>query len=222
MSVFILKIIATVSMIFDHSGYILYHGFSWMNYIGRLAFPIFAFLIAEGYSHTKSLKKYFLRLFLFALLSQIPYMLYTHAIGLDFSLNILFTLLLGLLSIHLYEKASHKWIGVLLFLLCCLIAQYAHFDYGWFGITCIFIFHLFKEKRLWMFVSFELVTFANYLYQYITTNLYQYLIVILCCTLSIIPLALYNGLKGKSAKYFFYIFYPLHLLLLYGLSFLIN
>ena len=65
--------IAIVSMVFDHTGYILFKNFSWMNYIGRLAFPIFAFQLTEGYSYTKNLKKYFLRLFIFAIISQIPY-----------------------------------------------------------------------------------------------------------------------------------------------------
>ena len=147
-------------MVFDHSGYILYHGFSWMNYVGRLAFPIYAFLITEGYSHTKNLKKYFLRIFLFALLSQIPYMLYLHSVGIDPNLNILFTLFWGLLAIQLYEKIPQKWLGILLVILFGIIAQYAYFDYGWFGVACIFIFHLLKDKKIWMFVIFGLISFS--------------------------------------------------------------
>ena len=73
MSSFVLKIIAIISMFLDHLSYSIYGHFSWLNYLGRLAFPIFAFQITEGYSHTKDLKKYFLRLGIFALISQIPY-----------------------------------------------------------------------------------------------------------------------------------------------------
>ena len=62
MSSFVLKIIAVVSMLIDHSSYLIFNEFSFMNYIGRLAFPIFAFLITEGYIHTSNLKKYFFRL----------------------------------------------------------------------------------------------------------------------------------------------------------------
>ena len=72
MSAFVLKIIALISMLCDHSSYLIYGKFSFLNYIGRLAFPIFAFQISEGYIHTKNLKRYFLRLFLFAIISQAP------------------------------------------------------------------------------------------------------------------------------------------------------
>ena len=86
MSAFVLKIIAIITMFIDHIGYIFSNGkISYFNYIGRLAFPIFAFQISEGYLHTKNLKKYFLRLFLFALISQIPFMLYEKIITDKFS-----------------------------------------------------------------------------------------------------------------------------------------
>ena len=76
-SAFVLKIIAVITMTIDHSGYLIFGGSSFMNFIGRIAFPIFAFQITEGYTHTHNLKKYFLRLFAFALISQIPFMLFT-------------------------------------------------------------------------------------------------------------------------------------------------
>ena len=71
MSSFVLKIIAVTTMLIDHSGYLIFGGFSFMNYIGRLAFPIFAFLITEGYIHTSNIKKYFFRLLVFAIISQL-------------------------------------------------------------------------------------------------------------------------------------------------------
>jgi len=76
MSSFVLKIIAIITMFIDHVGYAIFGKFSFFNYIGRIAFPIFAFQISEGYSHTKDLKKYFLRLFIFAIISQVPFMLF--------------------------------------------------------------------------------------------------------------------------------------------------
>ena len=87
MSSFVLKMIAIISMFIDHIGYVIFGKFSYFNYIGRLAFPIFAFQISEGYIHTKNLKKYFLRLFLFAIISQIPFMLFHNLISTGFSLN---------------------------------------------------------------------------------------------------------------------------------------
>lgn len=215
MSSFVLKIIAIISMLFDHVGYTIFNKFSFMNYIGRFAFPIFAFQLTEGYSHTKDLKKYFFRLFLFAIISQVPYMLFLTVSGASFNFNILFTLILGLLAITIYEKLDNKYIGAFLVLLCCIIAQCFYFDYGWFGIAVIFIFHIFKNKKWLMNLSFAIATFINYFYKYSITARYEYLFIILFCILSLIPINLYNGKKGKDTKYLLYIFYPLHLLILY-------
>ena len=221
MSNFILKIIAIISMLCDHSGYIIFNKFSFMNYIGRLAFPIFAFSITEGYKHTKNLKKYFLRLFIFAIISQVPYMLFLNTIDANFSLNIIFTLILGLLSITVYTKCTNKFLGLLFIVLSGFLAHFLYFDYGWFGITVIFIFYIFKDKKFYMNLFFILSTFINYFYMYLKTIRIEYWIIILCCSLSLLPINLYNGKKGKNMKYLFYIFYPLHLIILVLLNFII-
>ena len=92
MTSFSLKIIAIITMFIDHLGNSYFKYTTWMNVIGRIAFPIFAFLISEGYAHTKNLKKYFFRLFLFALISQIPFMLFFSTYKDGFAFNIFFTL----------------------------------------------------------------------------------------------------------------------------------
>ena len=94
MSAFVLKIIAAFFMICDHSSYVIFGHSSFLNYIGRFAFPIFAYQISEGYVYTHNLKKYFLRLFVFALVSQIPFMLFLSIFYNGFKLNIFFTLCL--------------------------------------------------------------------------------------------------------------------------------
>ena len=106
MSAFVLKIIAIISMTFDHMSYLIFGEFSFMNYIGRIAFPIFAYQITEGYIHTHNLKKYFFRLFIFALISQIPFMLFSSLLSDEISLNIFFTLLLGLGAITIYDALN--------------------------------------------------------------------------------------------------------------------
>ena len=146
MSSFVLKIIAVITMFIDHLGYTIFGKFSYLNYIGRISFPIFAFQISEGYIHTKSLKKYFLRLFLFALVSQIPFMLFHSIISDTFCLNIFFTLLLGLLSIYIYDKCKYKFIGILSCILLALIAQFSNCDYGAYGVAIILIFYIFKNN----------------------------------------------------------------------------
>ena len=221
MSNFVLKVIAIFSMLCDHVGYIIFNKFSFMNYIGRLSFPIFAFSIAEGYSHTSNLKKYFFRLFLFAIISQIPYMLFVSTFGSNFTLNILFSLLLGLLAITVYEKMNNKVLGFIFAILCAIIAQLLHFDYGWYGIAIIFIFHKFKSQKILMNVLFIIATFFNYFYKFCVQLTLEYLWIILFACLSLIPINLYNEKKGKNIKYFLYIFYPVHLISLYLLNFII-
>ena len=221
MSSFVLKMIAVISMLFDHVGYIIFSQFSFMNYIGRLSFPIFAFLITEGYAHTSNLKKYFCRLFIFALISQIPYMLFAHTFSNGTSLNILFTLCLGLLSITLYEKENNKFLRILYVLICCITAHLFSYDYGWFGVVIIFIFHKFKSKKILMNSLFIVTTFINYFYKFLLYLKIEYLWIILFACLSLIPINLYNEKKGKNIKYFLYIFYPVHLILLYLLNFIV-
>ena len=128
---------------------------SYLNIIGRIAFPIFAFQISEGYKHTKNLKMYFLRLFIFALVSQIAFMLFRISIGLtNFELNIFFTLLLGLSSITIYDKIkqkyNNKYLGILPVILLIILGQILKCDYGWYGVAIIFLFYLFKDNKVYM------------------------------------------------------------------------
>ena len=104
MTSFVLKVIAMITMVIDHLGNAWLKHTTEMNVIGRIAFPIFAFQISEGYTHTKNLKKYFFRLTLFAFLSQIPFMLFRSLYTTGFALNIFFTLTVGLLAIFCYDK----------------------------------------------------------------------------------------------------------------------
>ena len=139
MTAFGLKIIALISMLIDHLGYFFTGGkLSAFNYFGRLAFPIFAFQISEGYTHTHNLKKYFSRLFIFALISQIPFWLYTNSLGFGFSLNIFFTLFLGLFCMYLYDKTPYKWLGLIAVGFICYLGELIHVDYGYWGILLIF------------------------------------------------------------------------------------
>ena len=215
MSSFVLKIIAIISMFIDHLSYALYGRFTWLNYIGRLAFPIFAFQLTEGYSHTQNLKKYFLRLGIFAAFSQIPYSLFLHTFTNNFILNIFFTLFAGLLAILTFNKCKNKYLGFLCVLLIAAISEYLHFDYGWFGILVIFIFYIFKNNQIHMSIAFLLVVCLKYTIYLVKNNFYYaYYILALFTMLSIIPIILYNKKQGKSSKYFFYIFYPVHLIIL--------
>ena len=222
MSSFVLKIIAIITMFIDHVGYAIFGKFSFFNYIGRIAFPIFAFQISEGYSHTKDLKKYFLRLFIFAIISQVPFMLFGKIISNDFTLNIFFTLLLGLISIYIYDKSKYKLLGIISAILIGFLAEFAHCDYGFYGVAIIFLFYVFKSDVIKSSIAFMLSTTIKYLIPIFKYGFYDiYLYLLICTLLPIIFISLYNGKKGKDTKYLLYLFYPIHLLLIYGIYLLI-
>ena len=218
MSSFVLKIIAIITMFIDHIGYAILGKFSFFNYIGRIAFPIFAFQISEGYSHTKSLKNYLLRLFVFAIISQIPFMLFCKIISNNFTLNIFFTLLLGLISIYIYDKLNFKIIGVISAMLLGLLANFIHCDYGFYGVAIIFLFHVFKNDVIKSLICFMIATSIKYMFPIIKYGLHhEYLYLLMCTLIPSIFIALYNNKKGKDIKYFLYLFYPTHLLLIYAI-----
>lgn len=229
MSSFVLKIIAVCTMLIDHSGYLIFDKFSYFNYIGRLAFPIFAFQISEGYIHTKNLKRYFLRLVIFSFVSQVPYMLFRSAYFSGFSFNIFFTLILGLVCIVIYDElinskfnaptALKMFISFILIALISFIAQCYHFEYGAFGVFTIFIFYLFKDTKFIMNLSFIFAVLAYFIKNIVVSNFdYRYILLCICTILPLIFINLYNGKKGKNIKYVLYIFYPVHLFVLYLLE----
>ena len=216
MSSFILKIIAVVTMIIDHFGYVVFKHFSYFNYIGRIALPLFAFQISEGYSHTRDIKKYLVRLFVFAIVSQVPFMLYEFCIGKEFSFNVLFTFCFALLALIIYDKQENKLVGLAIAILIAVISFFIKLAYAPFGIAIILIFYIFKDKKIYMTFIYILACILNYLPSLIQYNFYyKYIILCICTMLSIIPILLYNGKKGKDIKYFLYLFYPLHLLILF-------
>lgn len=220
MSSFGLKIIALLSMFCDHFGYIFFHKLTFLNIIGKIAFPIFAFQISEGYIHTKNLEKYFYRLLIFAIISQIPFMLFLSNISNNYLLlNIFFTLLLGLSAITIYDKSSNKIIGIFLAICIAGISELLKCDYGWFGVTVIFLFYMFKNNKLWMNISIIISILIKYVISFIQypSSINMYLAI--ATILSLIFINLYNGKKGKNTKYLLYIFYPLHLMVLYIISF---
>lgn len=219
MSSFILKIIAIISMSFDHVGYLIMGGSSWFNYIGRFAFPIFAFQISEGYLHTKDVYKYLFRLFIFAIISQIPFMLFQYSMGINLSLNVFFTLLFGLLAIYIYDKLKYKFLGILCAFILGVISKICSFDYGFYGIAIIFIFYLFRNNKLAMCLSFVITVLLKtlyriYMYGFRVSYIYSSLFVIG----ALFFICLYNGKKGRNIKYLLYFFYPVHLFLIYLIS----
>ena len=214
----VLKTLAVVCMLIDHIGVLLHPDhillftvfgkqitLYWlMRLIGRLTFPIFAFLIAEGYTHTHSRVRYGASLLIFAILSEIPYDLFRFGswfiIGKQ---NVFFTLFLGYLGICAYEKWRDRWflrVGSVLVLLAA--AYFLHSDYSVSGFCLIMLMYALRDRELLRDVGGLMILSTNWK-----------------SGLAFIPLAFYNEkrgfIKGPVLKYAFYLIYPLHLLALY-------
>jgi hypothetical protein len=206
----LLKLIAIITMTVDHVGAILYPEFTVLRFIGRLSFPLFAYLLILGIENTRNVRNYFVRLFIFALISQVPFFLALDYGPLD-SLNIFFTLSSGLLFIYFFKKNS---VFVLVPVFASLVLP---FDYGIYGIAVIGCIFILKENT--KFGVFSLVLLNMLFLVPLNT---QFL------SIAAIPLILLhrNGSLNISRettevtiplwrKYFFYVYYPLHLTLLY-------
>ncbi len=228
MSTLILKLIACICMLCDHFSDAFFGGITFLNYIGRFSFTIFAFQIAQGYIHTHNIKKYIARLSIFALISQIPYMLFYNIVfNKIFVVNVIFTLLFGLLVILIYDKYN-KFVGICSLLALGMLAEVCNFDYGFYGVFIVFMFYLLQNKKIYMTIIFILSVIAKYgislikynipFYYLFLGNTYSMCVYFTC--LSIIPILFYNGKKGKDVKYLFYAFYPLHLFILALVSYL--
>ena len=217
-----LKIIAILSMVIDHfAASILYNGFLlpaapisqgspyWnlylvyraMRTIGRIAFPIFCFLLVEGFFYTSNRKKYALRMLVFALFSEFPFdfALFQTPITWNYQ-NVFFTLLIGFLTIWAMEQVKTSAYALPKQLLCvlagCVVAYALKTDYDYYGVTLIAVLYFLRYNRLYQTIG----------------GILSLLWEAPAC-LAFIPINMYNGKRGFSMKYFFYAFYPLHLLI---------
>jgi hypothetical protein len=213
-----LKIIAIITMTIDHIGAVLLNNLLIFRIIGRLSFPIFAFLIVEGFIHTKSFKKYIFRLFVFSLISQIPYMLCFNINIKNFELNVFFTLIAGLLALWAIKNLNPLK-SVTIVVVLTVITELLRCDWGGIGILVIVGFYLCKNNKRLMFfiIPFIYIIYLFYESYYLNTPISNiYLSIKLYGLLSLPMLYYYNGQKGKfKFKYFFYAYYPVHLFIIY-------
>lgn len=201
---FDLKVIALILMTVDHIGYYLFPEQVFLRYIGRISFPIFAFLMAEAYIHSSNITKKMKNLFIVAIVIQILFWLTGAFAGKG---NIMFALLGGLVLIYLYN--NYKKIYSFLFLFSYIILNlFFHIDYGVLGILIVFAFSLKDYETRFLAVSFVLL-FLNGMNT----------IPVIWSFLSLVIIAFYNGKLGtKKYKDLFYIYYPIHIIILYLIS----
>ncbi|MDE7311977.1 MAG: conjugal transfer protein TraX [Eubacterium sp.] len=236
-----LKLIAVISMVIDHTAagilgrYLMMSGlgsldvgnvnevqqwivgnaqlfsiYNVMRMIGRIAFPIYCFLLVEGLAHTRNRMKYAGRLLLFAAVSELPFDLLFKGAVLEFSYqNVFFTLFFGVAVMIGIEWAKEQYCdrpAIAAVLTWAVIAagmaaaQLANTDYAAIGVFCIVVIYLCRKKKVWQIVA-GCIVFAWEL----------------TAPLAFVPIGFYNGRRGWKLKYFFYLIYPVHLLILYML-----
>ena len=240
-----LKFIAMGAMTLDHIGLVLIENgylasFSgtdvqlntlplfWINFvirlIGKIAFPIYAFLIVEGYKHTRDIRKYIIRLLIFGMIAEVPFdFAYRSAISLN-AQNVIFTLTLGLVSIMTWNtilgkdedgnrnnfylvSEKKRFFAILSLLLYVAFATFFRVDYYGFGVAIVWVMYVFRE---------------NIMFRNVITGVLLALggPLDIGGTMAFVPLKYYNGEKGLKLKYLFYAFYPAHLLILIGIKYL--
>jgi len=209
-----LKWIAIITMTIDHIGAVLYPELRVLRFVGRIAFPLFAYLLVLGLENTRNIRNYLIRLFIFAAVSQVPFFL-----ALDYApfemLNIFFTLGLGLMFVYFFQKAS-------IFAFIPLLASFLiNFDYGIYGLALIGCMALLRKNTK---LGVVLIVLLNCLFLFPFSSQFF--------SLAALPLIVLHDTGYLSLvkdygedykipfwrKYLFYIFYPLHLFLLYVVS----
>lgn len=227
-----LKLIAVIVMLIDHIGYMIgrvvyptliygtarFEHWNFLYYlfrsIGRTAFPVFCFMIAEGFVHTRDWKKYALRLGVFGLISEIPFnLMVSGKWTYQESQNVFFTLLIGLLVLALMRETARRIPGregmiaqLPVLALGCLLANLLKTDYSWSGVLLIAVFYWFGSSRISQCI-------LGYLCMAGTTGELRFQIALL---VPFILLYFYNGERGreiKGLKWLFYWFYPVHMAL---------
>ena len=214
-----LKLLAMATMLVDHIGAILFPHLIFLRMVGRISFPIFCFLLAEGVAHTSDRVRYLSRIVAFAVISEIPYnFVFFGSLFYPGSQNVLFELALGVIGIILIEKIRIRVFGMLAALLIAGFAWLFHVDYGAYGVLLMFLFYWGRESSgqirpatLLVFLAFtllyslpsEILGRMGGLFAYSVQSYAMF---------AAFPLALYSGKRGpRRWKYFFYLFYPLHI-----------
>lgn len=234
-----LHVLGMCLMLCDHAWSALFPAHRFLTSIGRIAFPIFAFMIAEGYFHTRDFNKYLKRMFIFALISEIPFnlMMGGSLIG-PYHQNVMWTFVIALIGMKLMDKIRVRYnmplriIGCAGVVLISFVLGFAGFvDYYGTGVITVYIFYFFNDRKKWWtylgqfvcmyYLNVELL--GGYCF---FINIFGMSIEVVeqgLALLSLVPIWLYQGKQGyhsKPFKYFCYAFYPAHMLVLVLIGYL--
>lgn len=228
MSSFFLKIFALIFMIIDHTGFILFPGQTIFRAIGRLAFPLFAYQMAVGFSHTRNKEKHILKLLLFAILCQIPNLIMINIYENAIMFNIIFTFVLALLIIYSIEKFKfiestgttkkinfkNLLFSLVLTTVLILIGIYLKVDYGWYGILLTVAFYFTLHKKILSIIAFFILLNLNHIINHNFMSLLAYISMFDC-----IFILLFNGKRGYKFSWVFYALYIFHFIPLLAIKY---
>ncbi len=226
MTTFHLKTIAFLTMIIDHIGAVFFPNILLFRYIGRFAFPIYSFFIAEGLKKTSNIKSYLKNLFIIAFISEIFYDLcFNNSINIFYKTNTVYTLFIASVCIYFYKNSITSLQKVFYLFLGIFLSYTFMTDYDVLGVTLVYIFY-FNDNKLKnllygvFWVTIKNIDNLNNLFYYNVYNLpksdiYQTINFYIFTIIPFFIILFYNGKKGKNTKYMFYILYPLHLVIIY-------
>ena len=219
-----LKILACFTMLVDHVGAVFFPQYRLLRVIGRIAFPIYAFLLVQGAEHTLDPKGYALRLAAGMLLSELSfdYLFYGRITWAHQSVMV--TLLIGY-GMLVWMKRMKDWGKVLPLALCFSVAEFCATDYGGWGIAVIWIFAAIRDRKLRWLIRFILLALTFWLMDSFTVSLGPVSVPVqMFALLALIPISLYSGKKitdNKWVRWGFYLFYPVHLTILLAIAVII-
>lgn len=222
-----IKLFVAVAMVADHAAWYYLKADSVpamiLHFFGNMCAPLMCFLIAEGYVHTRSVEKYALRLFAFAVISHIPFSLYVHRNIQLTPTSIIFTLLTALIAIYAFDHMPNKPLAVFVVLALAFITRYA--DWSYFAVLFAVLLFALRDRPALRGVAYSALSVVHILYGAFYQHLPYYRLIPMLGAFAVIPVILmYNGSRGKInsvAKWGFYIFYPLQFLALYLIKYII-
>ena len=215
-----LKILACLLMLLDHIGHLnLVPGFyTELRTIGRLAFPIFCFLLCEGFLHTRSKKNYLIRLGIGMLLAEIPFDLFSVGYITGQRQSVMVTLFLAFVMALLMEKTNRIWLKVLLVVPFYFLADLLKTDYAGAGVLVAAIFLLTDKLPQKLLIQTVLIFIAMFFVESWKVTIFGIRFPLqLFGVFAMVPIALYNGKKTSHnpvLQWGFYLFYPVHMLIL--------
>ena len=216
---FMLRMLALISMFIDHAGLALFPRIGMFRCIGRLAFPLYCFLLVQGYIHTHDLRAYTRRLLLLAFLSEVPFdlLIFGHVIS-SMEQNVLFALLLGLAAVYAADRFEAEPPRAAMNILLVFMASMLFWvSYGWLGVALCIGFYKLRHSRAKQALCLLCIEGLYCLSLALSGVETSWVLVSLCAMFAAIPVYLYSGkpgLRHKFVSFLFYAAYPLHIIAL--------